>query len=183
MVRNPVVRELAPARPRSGRKTWVRDLSVGMRFWPLGRLRHPARASSLATKALGISRFIARHKPPVARELAPARPRSGRKSRARDRSVEMKLQPLGRLRHPAGASSLATKARGISRFIARHKPPVVRELAPARPRSGRKTWVRDLSVGMRFWPLGRLRHPAGASSLATNARGISGFIARHRPRW
>ena len=44
----------------------------------------------------------------VARELAPARVRSARKSDMQGVSAGMELQGLGLLRSPAGASSLAT---------------------------------------------------------------------------
>ncbi|MGF6171225.1 hypothetical protein M2426_004857 [Pseudomonas moraviensis] len=189
-----VARELAPARGRSRRKSSVLGVPEKTGLPGLGLLRSPAGASSLATGGMWafgrgglcfglrcstvptpLSRMMT-----VARELAPARGRSRRKSAVLGVSGKTGLPGLGLLRSPAGASSLATGGvwafgRGglcfgvsnsvlgpLSRMLT-----VARELAPARGRSRRKSSVLGVSEKTGLPDLGLLRSPAGASSLAT----------------
>ena len=117
-----VARELAPARGRSRRKFAALGVSEKTGLPGLGLLRSPAGASSLATGgvwavgrgglcfdlrcsrvATSLSQMMT-----VARELAPARGRSRRKSAVLGVSEKTGLPGLGLLRSPAGASSLAT---------------------------------------------------------------------------
>ena len=117
----------------------------------------------------------------VARELAPARGRSRRKSSVLGVPEKTGLPGLGLLRSPAGASSLATG--GVLEFVRgglcfglrcstvptplSRMMTVARELAPARGRSRRKSTVLGVSEKTGLPGLGLLRSPAGASSLAT----------------
>ncbi|MDR6161810.1 hypothetical protein QE391_001438 [Pseudomonas fluorescens] len=189
-----VARELAPARGRSRRKPTVLGISEKTGLPGLGLLRSPAGASSLATGdvlefgrgglCFGLSNSVLgplNRMLTVARELAPARGRSRRKSTVLGVSEKTGLPGLGLLRSPAGASSLATGdvwafGRGglciglrcstvpmpLSRMMT-----VARELAPARGRSRRKSTALGVSEKTGLPGLGLLRSPAGASSLAT----------------
>ncbi|SDU29826.1 hypothetical protein SAMN04490196_1406 [Pseudomonas moraviensis] len=189
-----VARELAPARGRSRRKSAVLGVSEKTGLPGLGLLRSPAGASSLATGGvwafgsglcfglrfprvpMPLSRMMT-----VARELAPARGRSRRKSTVLGVPEKTGLPGLGLLRSPAGASSLATggvwgfgrdglcfdlRCSKVPMPLSRMMP-VARELAPARGRSRRKSTALGVSEKTGLPGLGLLRSPAGASSLAT----------------
>jgi|GEM_PF-4906535 len=196
-----VARELAPARGRSRRKSTVLGVSEKTGLPGLGLLRSPAGASSLATGGVwGVGRgglcfglrcprvpMTLSQLMTVARELAPARGRSRRKSTALGVSEKTGLPGLGLLRSPAGASSLATggmcafgsgglcfglRCSKVPRPLSPMMP-VARELAPARGRSRRKSAVLGTSEKTGLPGLGLLRSPAGASSLATG--GVCAF--------
>ncbi len=189
-----VARELAPARGRSRRKSTVLGVSEKTGLPGLGLLRSPAGASSLATGGVwgfgrgglcfGLSNSVLgplSRMMTVARELAPARGRSRRKSTALGVSEKTGLPGLGLLRSPAGASSLATggmwafgrdglcfglRCSTVPTPLSRMMT-VARELAPARGRSRRKSTALGVSEKTGLPGLGLLRSPAGASSLAT----------------
>jgi hypothetical protein len=102
-----VARELAPARLRSDPNPGECAVPDKTHATDLGPLRAPARASSLATVFVAVSRKNNRCLI-VARELAPAGLRSDPKPGECGLSDITHLIDFGPLRAPARASSLAT---------------------------------------------------------------------------